>query len=56
LTPTSLGTRQAAELPVDVGPREQQSADLRPLELSGAVILYSDFDGRRLRQRVVQLQ
>ncbi|GLW32663.1 hypothetical protein Areg01_56010 [Actinoplanes regularis] len=48
LTLAPLGTQQAAELPVDLGPRDERSSD-RPLELvaaNGAVIVYSAIDAR----------
>jgi hypothetical protein len=48
LTLTPLATQQAAELSVDLGPREKSGSD-RSLELvavNGAVIVYSDIDGR----------
>jgi len=48
LTLTPLGTQQPAELPVNLGPRNEHDTD-RPLELvaaNGAVIVYSRIDGR----------
>ncbi|MFI7540395.1 hypothetical protein [Actinoplanes sp. NPDC049599] len=45
---TSLATAQTAELPVELGPRDDHSAD-HPLELvagNGAVIVYSGIAGR----------
>ncbi|GID91871.1 PQQ-binding-like beta-propeller repeat protein [Amorphoplanes digitatis] len=48
LTLTPLGTQQPADLPVELGPRNEHDTD-RPLELvaaNGAVIVYSGIDGR----------
>lgn len=48
LTLTQLGTHQAAELPVDLGPREKAGSEhaLELVAANGAVIVYSDIDGR----------
>jgi hypothetical protein len=48
LTLTPLGTQQAAELPVDLGPRERSGSEhaLELVAANGAVIVYSDIDGR----------
>jgi hypothetical protein len=48
LTVIPLGTQQATELPVNLGPRDENDAD-RPVELvaaNGAVVVYSRMDGR----------